>query len=364
MGVLSRYLLVRFSSGAIALFVVAIALVWLIQMLRLFDLVTAKGQNLLTLAGQAFLTAPPLSRQIIYICMGIGIARALAAMQDSRELHSIHTTRRTGAIWQALAAYAIGGAMIALLISNWAEPAAKRAANVWTAQIAADLIGQTLTPGRFTDVSDGVVLRIDGRDGNGIIEGFFADDSRDPDIRRTYLAERAELVVGNDGYQVSLRNGRLQLEPSDGRFSEIEFARYDLAISSLTEPVLVSDPLGERDTLTLISQARQAGQFTFTIVDQIHYRMAEGLRVVAICVLIAAIGAFPHGRRKQPLFPPELGVLILTFAERGISSLAARDTYLGHYAGPLILLGAASLVLAFQLGLPGALRRRLRGVPA
>ena len=322
---LSRYLVVRFSLGALALFLVATFLVWLTQMLRLFDLVTQKGQNLFTLVGQSFLTTPPLARQIIYICMGIGLARALSAMQESHELHTIHVTQRVKALWSALAIFSIGGALVALFISNWAEPVARRNANDWTAQIAVDLISQSLTPGRFTDISNGVVLRIGGRKPNGVIENFFAYDQRDPEVSRTYLAETAEIVVGEDGFQISLRNGRLQLEPANGRFSEVEFARYDLAVENLTDPIIKSNPLTQQDTLTLIRQAQAEGHYSAGIAHQIHWRMAEGLRVISLCLLVAAYGAFPHGRRRRQYLPPELVVLALAFGERSISNLFAEN---------------------------------------
>ena len=346
---LSRYLIVRFAGGAFSLYLVATFLVWLTQMLRLFDLVTEKGQNLFTLFGQSFLTTPPLSRQIIYICMGIGLARALSAMQDSHELHTIHSSGRIKAIWSALAIYAVIGAVIAMFIAHWAEPASRRAANVWTAQIAVDLLSQSLTPGRFTDISEGVVIRIGGRNENGIIEDFFAHDRRNPDIQRTYIADRAEIVVGADGYQISLRDGRLQAAPSDGKFSEIEFSRYDLAIDSLTDPVRLSNPLTQRDTFTLMQQAEAAGSYSVAILDQIHWRWAEGLRVVAMCLLIAAFGAFPHGRRKSKFFPPELTVLGIAFAERSFSNFSAKTSFLGHYYGPLIILGLAVLIIIWQI---------------
>ena len=57
---LSRYLLRLFWSEAMALFAVAAFLLFLIQCLRLFDLVSDKGQNVLTLIGQALLTMPGL----------------------------------------------------------------------------------------------------------------------------------------------------------------------------------------------------------------------------------------------------------------------------------------------------------------
>lgn len=346
---LSRYLIIRFAGGALSLFLVATFLVWLTQMLRLFDLVTEKGQSIYTLFGQSFLTTPPLSRQIIYICMGIGLARALSAMQTSHELHTIHSSRRVKAIWSALAIFSVTGALVAMFVAHWAEPASRKAANVWTAQIAVDLLSQSLTPGRFTDISDGVVLRIGGRNENGIIEDFFADDRRDPDLRRTYLAERAEIIIGEEGYQISLRDGRLQASPNDGKFSEIEFSRYDLAIDSLIDPVNLANPLTQRDTLTLIRQAEQSGAYSNGILDQIHQRMAEGLRVIGMCLLIAAFGAFPHGRRTRQYLPPELMVLAIAFGERSLSNFSAKSSYFGHYYGPAIILILAVLTFVWQL---------------
>ncbi len=349
MSQLTRYLVVRFSTGGLALFIMATLLVLLIQMLRLFDLVTEKGQGLWTLFGQSLLTTPPLSRQILYICMGVGLARALGALQASRELHTIHITRRVRAIWSALGIFGMTGALLALLISNWAEPVARRTASLWSAEIAVDLLSQTLTPGRFTDVTDGLVIRIGGRDGTGIITDFFADDRRDPDLHRTYIAKSAEIVAGTDGFQISLREGRLQAEKPDGEFTEVEFGRYDLAIDKLTDPVQLSDPLSQRDSLTLVSQALRSGEFSFDVVHELANRLSEAPRVLALVFLIGAIWAFPHGRRGRTYFPPELIVVMVAFAERSFSNFEARFSPWGFLSGPALMFGAGLLILLLHL---------------
>src|SRR3954454_6331956 len=74
---LSRYLLRLFTSEAMALFAVAAFLLFLIQCLRLFDVVADKGQSLLTLIGQALLGMPSLGIVFLYVCLGIGLGRAL-----------------------------------------------------------------------------------------------------------------------------------------------------------------------------------------------------------------------------------------------------------------------------------------------
>ncbi|HHG89084.1 MAG TPA: LptF/LptG family permease [Devosia sp.] len=352
---LARYLLIQFTRDSLALYLVAAFLVWITQMLRLFDLVTAKGQDMFTLAGQAFLTTPPLAREIVYICMGIGLARAFRSLQQSRELHTIHISRRVPAIWSALFVFSLGGALIALFISNWAEPASRKTAARWSAEIAADLLGRTLTPGRFTEFSDGLVLHIGGRRPDGTIVDFFADDSRADDVRRTYLADSAIIISGEDGFQISLRDGRLQVLPDDDRYSEVAFARYDLAIASLTDPVELKNPLRQRDTATIVRRAVQTGNLPDNARRELHKRMAEGTRVVGISLLVAALTAFPHARRKREILPLELLVLAMAFAERAASNFAGLSGNWGYYSGPAAMLTAAVLIFGWRLaprGLP------------
>ncbi len=359
---LTRYLLFQFTRDSLALYLVAAALVWLTQMLRLFDLVTAKGQDMFTLAGQAFLTTPPLAREIVYICMGIGLARAFRTLQQSRELHTIHISRRVPAIWSALFVFSLGGALIALFISNWAEPASRKTAARWSAEIAADLLGRSLTPGRFTEFSQGLVLHIGGRKPDGTIIDFFADDSRADDVRRTYLADTAIIISGEDGFQISLRDGRLQVFPQDDKYSEVSFARYDLAISSLTDPVELKNPLAQRDTATIVMRALEEEKFPPGVRRTLHKRMAEGVRVIGISLLVAAFAAFPHARRGRNILPTELLVLALAFAERAASNFAGALGNWGYYLGPVSMLVVALVVLAFRLT-PKRVARAVKAAP-
>ena len=154
------------------LFAVLAALAWLTRSLRLFDLVTAKGQDMLTLAGQASLITVPLGRETIYICLGVGIARALSVMQNSRELHTIHISGRISALWGAVALYIAVGTLAVVLLTNWLDPLSRRQMIDWSANIAADLVGRSLQPGQFTPVAEGVTLSIGGRQADGTVERF------------------------------------------------------------------------------------------------------------------------------------------------------------------------------------------------
>ncbi len=153
---LSRYLLRLFSSEAAALFAVAAFLLFLIQCLRLFDVVSTRGQSLITLLGQAVLGMPSLGIVFLYVCLGIGLGRALRNLQDRSELQIIHVSDLVPSLLRAIGVYATGGMAILLVLAHIVDPVSIRSTNIWSASIAADLVSRSMIPHRFTSLGGGV----------------------------------------------------------------------------------------------------------------------------------------------------------------------------------------------------------------
>jgi lipopolysaccharide export system permease protein len=312
-----------------------------VNCLRSFDVVAVKGQGLWTLATQALLTMPPLINTFFYVCVGIGMARALQALQANKELHIVHTSYGLRSLWAATAAVAVAGMTTILLISNFVEPAANRRLNLLSASIAADLVSATLKPKRFTQVTPGVILLIGGRSGDGEIQEFFADDRRDPLTRRTYVAESARVSTDGENYIIQLRDGTLQYTEANGRFSEISFARYDINVDLLTQEGYAGDPIFETNSVSLVQNAFASGEWPPRLVDLLFTRMIEGLRVIGICLAVLAMAGFPSGRRSRIAVPLEAVVLLLAFVERGISAYSP----LGPSTGAMVMIAVSVLVL-------------------
>ncbi|WDR03581.1 LptF/LptG family permease [Devosia algicola] len=330
---LTAYLARQFAIDAVILFGVVSFLLWLVGCLRSFDLISVKGQGVATLGWQALLSLPPLALAFLFICVGIGMARALQALQSNHELHIVHTVNGMGAMFRAVALVAIIGAIAALILSNFIAPYAARQSNKLTNAIAADLVSSTLKPGRFTQVTPGVLLLIGGRSGTGQIKEFFADDRRDPDTRRTYIAESATISRTSQGYVLDLRNGSVQYDEA-GRFSEITFDRYDLAIEQLTALVTTDNSLHDQDSASMIMQAINSASWSPRVTNTLVERFAEGLRVLGICALVVGISGFPSGRRTGFIIPMEAAVLAMGFIERGISTYSPT----GPTSGALIMM--------------------------
>jgi lipopolysaccharide export system permease protein len=346
---LSGYLTRLFAADAAALFAIAAFLLFLMQSLRSFDVVSVKGQDLATLLGQALLSMPTLAIAFLFVCVGIGLARGLRALQLSQELHIIHASRRTRALAGAIAAYALGGTLVVLLLTNVIEPTTKRFFNAWSASIAADLVGRTLTPHRFVEVTPGVTLVIGSRGAEGILGSFFADDRRSAEMRRTYTAKSATVVADEEGYVLQLFDGAIQYMTDDFQFSEISFARYDLAVDRLTGTADMPSGLDTVTSTDLVADALAAGYFDQGTLQQLGGRFGEGLRVLAICLMVAALAAFPHGRRGMFEVPIEIVVIVAAFAERAITANVNFGTPLLPFSGPIFLAAASVLLLAWRM---------------
>lgn len=341
---LTRYLTRLFATDAMILFGIVCFLLWLVNCLRSFDVVSVKGQGFGTLALQALYTMPPLALSFFYICVGIGVVRALTALQTSHELHIIHTSNGMSGLWRATAMTTGVAIAAVLLLAHVVEPMANRQLNQLSAEVAADLVSSTLKPDRFTQVTPGVILLIGGRADGGVITEFFADDRRDPETRRTYIAASAKVLGVGEDYVLELSDGTLQYTEADGRYSEIRFSRYNVSVESLAQQTLQVDELAEMDSFGLLDRALNQTGWQPAIVKRLLDRSAEALRVLGLVLLVVAIAGFPSGNRTRIKLPLEAFVMVIAFGERGLSAYSP----LGSGTGAIVLIVLAVAVLAVR----------------
>jgi lipopolysaccharide export system permease protein len=343
---LTRYLLRLFWGESLALFGVAAFLLFLIQCLRLFDVVSDKGQSLWTLMGQALLGMPGLGIVFLYVCLGIGLGRALRAMQTTSELGVIHTNRLVPALLRVIGMYIAGGAIIVLILAHVLDPLSIKSANTWASSIAADLVSRAMVPHKFTELVGGVSIVIASRDSAGNISGFFADDRRSDDSHRTYFAKSAIITQDPAGYVLRMRDGAVQYLTGDHRFSEVSFTRYDLPLDNLTGGSDIKDQLSLASSIDIVL----AGNIGAAAQKTLWRRTGEGLRVVAICLIVTAIAIFPTGRRRRFEVPIELAVLGTAFIERAVTSyLPLGPGILGVASGSVLLIIVAAIALLVRL---------------
>ena len=329
---------------AVALTAIVVFLLYLVQALRMFDLVAAKGQDLLTLAGQAALVMPAVAVIFLYVCIGIGLARALRALELTRQLVVIHAIPRLKAIFGAIVVYTAVFTVVVLALAHIFGPLADQKRYEWSASIAVDLVSRALLPHRFAEIVPGVTIVIGGREGIGQITEFFADDRRDPERRQTFIADEALIMRTDDGYILQLTNGEIRYIDSNGAFSEVSFNRYDLSLTLFADGA----EGGARTSVSFINEAMATGDWSEAAPVLIE-RTADGIRVIGICALIAALAMFPGTGRRRFSVPLELVALGLAFVERGVSALLEPVSPLAPVSGSLGLMIAAAIIFFMRL---------------
>lgn len=352
---LTAYLARQFIVDAAILFGIVSVLLWLVQCLRVFDIVSVKGQSLFTLAFQGVLTMPPLVLTFAFVCVGIGLARALNSLRSSQQLNIIHIGGGLGSALRATLLVAGFGTLATLALANIAAPAAHRALGHLNAEIAADLVSNTLRPGQFMQVTPGVVVLIGGREGVGQIRDFFADDRRDPEVRRTYIAQSGTVARDENGYVIALRDGAIQSREAGTRFSEVRFEVYEVSVDSFAQAPAPGDWRASVDSFTLAAQLIGGADDDETRRILVQ-RLSEGLKVIGMCLVVFGLAGFPTGRRGGFAVPLEVVVLVIAFIELALSSYGLFGWVYGAASGSVVMIACGAALVLWRI-LPRPLRR-------
>lgn len=355
---LRLYLLRIFVRDALILVGLAATIILLVQCLKVMDPSALRGSNLGQLFLQAVLGMPSLMMVFLFLCVAVALARALRQLEATRELHIIHASRRVSALWGAILTYTFGGAALAVLLAHIVVPATLHQGNQIRAQLAAELLGRSLVPNRFATVAKDVTITVGGRGANGQIRSFFADDARDPVVRRTYVAETAVLTADDRGYVLQLYKGAVQYRTNKLQFSEISFDRYDMVLDSLINTRSSSERIEEITSTELVSRAMSAGGWDRRMIEALVERTVEATRLIALCLFVAALAGLPTGRRHRKGLPLEIVTVLVAFVERGISTYATGGA-LAPASGSVLLLTLAATIIVWRTRVLILIPRRL-----
>src|SRR6267143_1946733 len=189
---LTRYIL-RQSLGTTLFVTIALsAAIWLTQSLRLVDLIVNRGLSVELFFYLGILILP----RFIDIVLPIGIFIAVLFTYNKLTAESEIVVMRAAGMSQfglAKPAFSLGGVGVAILLSLSAYfmPTANRAFKDLQFEIRNKFVSAVLQEGTFTTISDNLTIYVRGRDPNGEMTGFLAQDERDKTKPVTIIAERA-----------------------------------------------------------------------------------------------------------------------------------------------------------------------------
>ncbi|MEP9355300.1 LPS export ABC transporter permease LptF [Xanthobacter sp. KR7-65] len=371
MGRLDRYI---FSTAAVAFLGVVVVLagmIWATQALRQLDLVTSQGQTILAFVAITSLTMPTLVLVIAPAALFIATAYTLLKLNGDSEIVVMAATGMGP--WRLLRPLIILAMLVSLFCAALAVQIVPSSLSTFREQVTkvrADVVSFVAQPGRFVNLSQGLVFHVRERAANGVMRGIFINDARDKEVS-TYLADRGQIIENEAGVFLVLENGSIHRRGGDPKStasgsSVVEFQRYAFDLSSLAPNNKGVDIKPVERPLAYVLNPPPSDMyvrfFPGRYREELHKRLSAGLYPLAFFAIAAAALALPRTTRQSrnsALFViiPAMGLVqIGNFAIAGQLKTNAAAVPL-IYALPIVTVLICAMILQgwIRLAPPAAL---------
>jgi lipopolysaccharide export system permease protein len=328
---ITRYVLRQ--TVVIMLFVTAAlsVAVWLLQSLRLIDLIVNRGLSVGLFLYLALLILPRFIAVVLPVAAFVAVLFVYIKLTTESELVVM---RAAGVSQAGLARPAILTGLIATAVlyalSLSIVPAANRAFRDLQFQIRNRFATVLIQDGVFNTVSDRLMVYDTGRNAAGDLLGLVIYDTREPMKPVTIFAERGAFVDTPEGPRLFMVNGtRQQRDQESGRLSVLTFQKYTFDVGALGDEAGVRDrDPDERSTGELVFPTGQVGAAASrALFVEINMRLAgplAGLALALLPILCLLPGEFNRrGQSRRALIATALA-LMLEFVDLGLRDLSGR----------------------------------------
>jgi lipopolysaccharide export system permease protein len=234
---LTRYIFRQCLGATLFVTLGLTAASWLIQSLKLVDLVVNRGVGIGLFAELAVLSLPQMLALTLPIGCFVGVLFSYNKMVSDSELIVM---RACGLSQNLLAkpALILSGLGVAamLAMSVYFLPASKNAFKDLEFQIHNQIASVLLQEGTFNVVSDTLTIYVRARDSAGRLEGLLIQDSRDKTKPITLTAEQGLIVQVDNTPRVLMINGTRQVwDPVKLQQDVLTFDRYSLDLNQFRD---------------------------------------------------------------------------------------------------------------------------------
>lgn len=298
---ITRYILRQALAIMMFVAVAFTSAVWLLQSLRLIDLIVNRGLSLGLFLYLAVLILPRLIDVVLPIAVFIAILFTYNRLMSESELIVM---RAAGLSQMALARPAIiAGACgfgVLLSFSLYFLPQANRTFKDLQFEIRNRFASVLIQEGTFNTLSDTLTIYVRSRDSNGELVGLLIHETKDPEKPITLVAERGIFVDTDTGPRVLLVSGsRQEFDRETGKLSAQEFEKYTLDLAAYRDaPELRERQPDELFLGELLLRHAKPGEIGLII--EANLRIVNPLTALAFCMIpIACLLTGEFNRRGQ-----------------------------------------------------------------
>ncbi|HLY54797.1 MAG TPA: LPS export ABC transporter permease LptF [Stellaceae bacterium] len=367
---LTRYLFRQTLGLTLVVTCALTAACWLVQSLRLVEMVVDRGVALYPFLEMLALSLPQLLQLVVPIGGFVGVLFTYNRLIGDSE---IVVMRACGVSqWQLMqpAILLAGlGTVVMMILSVYLLPASKNAFRDLQFQVRNQFSSGLLQEGRFNTLSDRLMVYVRERSPDGALGGLMIQDNRDPVKLTTYTAQRGLIEQVDGRPNVLMIDGTKEVWDRDKKtLSMLTFARFPLDLDQFRDvPEARALQPDERFLPDLFDPADVEGDpgFRTRLLGEGNDRLVRPIYCISyILVALAALLTGELNRRGQSMrILGAIGVMVvLQAASLWFLGLAARRfeaTPLMYLAALLPIAAGTAMVLfghqlkhRFGLGLP------------
>ena len=353
------YILKQVLSAFMVCLFALIAIIWLTQALKEFDIMTSQGQTLLLFAHFTALILPSLVVIIAPIAAFIACLFTLNRMNRDSELVILSASGASKLlILKPFALIAISLTALMFALSLVIVPNSFREMRHIITQVRADFITTLVKPGRFADIEKGLTFHVRARDAQGVLQDIMLHDSRNPDEVTTYFARAGKIAEASSGSYLVMENGVIQrTAPQTGQVI-VSFDRYVFDLSQFIQNAEVTFYKPKERTLAELISPDAKDAYAERFPDKLRAELLErfsaplyGLSFVFVA--LAFLGDAVSTRQKKTM--RIVASIFIVVAIRGLgfmfTSLAGKTPSLTFLVFLLPLASAAFFIyLSFGHG--------------
>lgn len=365
MPLIERYILKRAAFIFALTLAALVATLWVTQVLRQIDVVTAKGQAIWVFLLMTVLALPALIQVVAPIAFLVATIATLNGLTNDSEFPVISAAGAPPrAVHRPILVLGVL-VMLAVAVSHHVlAPASLSGLRGLLTRVRADVIATLVQDGGFRVVDTGLTMHIQQKTPDGGFRGIFINDDRNPNKSLQYSAASGLMLEQAGGSYLILQNGVIIREDRlGGENNVVAFETYALDLSQIGAPNAAAIlEAKERSTLYLMDP-RPDDTFVASrperVAYEIHSRMTAPLYALAFALIALAFLGRPRTNRQDrsiAIATVVLLCLVLRAAGFAAGAMARGSSTLIPflYAIPVagILLGAYAIALGARLRMP------------
>ncbi len=330
---LTRYIL---RQMLVVMAIVAVSFttaVWLVQSLRLIDLIVNHGLSIGLFTYLAVLILPRFVDVVLPIAVFIAVLFTYNRLLGESELVVMRAAGMSQAALARPALIAGGISLVVLMsISAYFLPAANRQFKDLQFEIRNRFGTALLQDGVFNILSDQITIYIRSHDANGELSGLVIHDVRDREKPVTIVAERGAVVDTGEGPRMLMVNGsRQQHDLQNDKLSVLTFDKYTLNLSSFRDAPEIRDRQPDERFIGELLWPRDARRAnSASLMIEANLRLVTPLTALALASIpIACLltGEFNRRGQARRVFMAVLLALLFETLDIGFKNMASRSAF-------------------------------------